>query len=289
MKPLHVALIVKNTPAAFERDCRNMGIFSYATPEFTWEHLAPGKGATLNTRDLKADGFDLAFIEDGGSYPDFRGDALPTVFYSIDSTLSDDLHFAPRIEQARKADLVLVDHDRLERFAPCGRPVRRLSYAVNDRLFHPEAKTLDVCFHCSGSLERRPVRIALHEMTQARGLSYRSGAVSLSEYAANLNRAKVVVNVPRTAINRPHRVFDALAAGAALVTTPLPEVSEEDRKPGRHYLEAAFEQLVEKAVVLVENGTWELLAIGGHEWAQAHTWAVRSRELRAMLAKELGL
>ena len=39
MKPLHVGLIVKNTAVAFEREKRNMGLFSYETPYFTWEHI----------------------------------------------------------------------------------------------------------------------------------------------------------------------------------------------------------------------------------------------------------
>lgn len=289
--PLHVALIVKNTPASFERDARNMGIFSYAIPEFTWQHLAPGKGATLDTRVLKAQGFDLVFHEDGGAWCDYVGGAIPVVYYSIDSTLSEEFHFKPRLEQAKKADLVLIDHDRLERFEPCGKPVRRLSYAVNDLLFRPaERKDIDLCFHCGGSAERGMMRALLHEFCKARGYRYVSGAVGLSEYADHMSRAKVVVNLPRNPTNRPHRVFDALSSGAALVTTPIPEVSGEVRRAGQHYLETTLECIAEKVAVLIDNQTWQLLGIGGQELvSQRHTWAVRARELREMLKLELSV
>lgn len=290
MRALHVALIVKNTPASFARDDRNMGMFSYAVPEFTWEHFSPGKGNGVNTRELKRRGFDLVFHEDGGSWGDYRDNSLPCIYYAIDSTLSDENHFTPRFKQAQSADLVLVDHDRLERFQPCGKPVRRLSYCVNDKLFHPADKTLDVDFQCSGAPERRMYRTLLSEFCKARGLSYQSGAVPLGDYARNMNRAKVVVNIPRTPNNRPHRVFDAMASGAALVTLKLPDVSGECRKTGQHYLEVAPEDIAEKAAILVENGTWQLLALEGRKLVeQRHTWAARARELREMIKSELSV
>lgn len=286
---LHVALIVKNAPASFARADRNMGMFSYAVREFTWKHISPGKGVSLHTRPLREQGFDLVFHEDGGAWCEYKGGALPTVYYAIDSTLSDDNHFQPRFEQARKADLVLVDHDELERFEPCGKPVRRLSYCVNDKVFHPEPKTLDVCFHCGGSETRGYMRRELSEMCQARGLSYRSGAVSLQEYAADMNRAKVVVNIPRNPRNRPHRIFDAMASRAAVVTAPIPPVSGEARKAGRQYIEADCADIPDLARILVENNTWSIPATMGYEWVQAHTWAARARELRQLLSVELGI
>lgn len=289
VRSLRVAVIVKDTPNAYARDCRNMGLFSYAVDEFSWDFHPIGKGKTLSTRQYKAHGYDLLLIEDGGSYPDIRGSDIPVVFYAIDSTLSETNHFQPRLEQAKKADLVLIDHDRLERFAACGKPVRRLSYCVNDKLFHPDAKTIDVSFNCGGSPERGRMRTLLHDMTRAHGLSYVSGAIGLEHYAHNLNRAKVVVNVPRNPSNRPHRVFDALASGAALITTPLPDVSGECRKPGLHYLEADADTIPELARILVENMTWQLPATMGYEWVQQHTWRARARELRRMLNEELGI
>lgn len=288
---LHIALVVKNTPASFERDNRNMGLFSYEIPEFTWQHIAPGKGTTLDTQELKAQGFDLIFHEDGGAWCDYIGDAIPIAYYAIDSTLSNEFHFKPRFEQARKADLVFVDHDRLERFEPCGKPVKRFSYCVNDRLFKPaEYKTLDVCFHCGGSAERGTMRVRLSELCKTHGMSYVSGAVSLQDYARDMNRAKVVVNIPRTPTNRPHRLFDGMASGVAVVTLPVPDVSDEPRRAGLHYMEVTDNLLEERVVTLVKNGTWELLGIAGQELVQEkHSWAVRAKQLRELIQCELSV
>lgn len=289
MKPLHVALIVKNSPAAFERECRNMGMWSYPVEQFTWEHIAPGKGVTLDTKALAARGFDLIFHEDGGAWCDYAGSALPIVYYTIDSTLSDEFHFRPRFEQARKADLVLVDHDRLERFAPCGKPVRRLGYCVNDRLFHPAGKTIDVCFRCGGSPERAAMRALLSEMCKAHGLRYVSGAAALGEYAADMNRAKVVVNVPRAPANRPHRVLDALMSGAALISEPFPQLAGEHLEAYANWL--PFGVLgIEGVAQVVERGGWQPLAEMGRRTAETyHRWSTRAEHLRQMLNKELGL
>lgn len=291
MRPLHVLVVVKNTPASFERENKNVGYFSYAVPEFTWDYCAPGKDATLDTKSIAQQGYDLIFHIDGGAWCDYIGGALPICYYCIDSTLSDPFHFQPRFEQAKKADLVLIDHDKLERFEPCGKPVRRLSYAVNDKLFKPSThKDIDLCFHCGGSAERGMMRALLHDFSKERGYSYVSGAVSLSDYAEHMNRAKVVVNLPRTPTNRPHRTFDAMSSGAALVTTALPDVSGEVRRAGQHYLETSLECIAEKAAVLLDNGTWQLLGIGGQELVQQrHTWAVRAKELRELIRCEWSL
>ena len=47
LNPLRVAVIVKNTPASFERDRRNMGMWSYPVDEFTWDFFALGKAFRL--------------------------------------------------------------------------------------------------------------------------------------------------------------------------------------------------------------------------------------------------
>ena len=39
MRPLKVALFVKSSPIAAERDNRNMGGWSFSVPEFTWKHF----------------------------------------------------------------------------------------------------------------------------------------------------------------------------------------------------------------------------------------------------------
>lgn len=111
MKPLRVAVIVKNTPAAFRRESRNMGMWSYAVPEFTWEFFSPGKTFHLNRATFKKQGYDLIFHEDGGAWGKFTGGEIPYVYYAIDSTLTEEHHYKPRYEQAKQADLTLVDHE----------------------------------------------------------------------------------------------------------------------------------------------------------------------------------
>lgn len=291
LNPLRVAVIVKNTPASFERDRRNMGMWSYPVDEFTWDFFALGKAFRLDTAHLKALGYDLVFHEDGGSWGDYAGAALPVIYYSIDSTLSLEHHFIPRKQQAERADLVLVDHDRLERFQAGTRaPVRRLSFCVNDRLFYERSKTIDVAFHCGGGdMGRTLMRSQLEAVCTRARLRYVSGAVDLATYAQHMGEARVVVNIPRNPSNRPHRVFDAQASFAALVTTPLPDVSDERRRPF-DVLTCEFLDVAERARILVENGTWELLAIAGRETVmQYHTWQVRARELRALVAEQFAI
>jgi hypothetical protein len=286
MKPIHVAVIIKDRPGTRERERRNMGMWSYAVDSFTWDFIAPGKGTTISTRDLKAKGFDLIFHEDGGAWAEYSGRAIPVVFYSIDSTLSEEYHFRPRFAQACQADLVLVDHDRLERFEPSGRPVRRLLYCVNDRLFYPREKTLDVDFQCGGTPERARLRVQLSELCKAHGWSYRSGVAPLEDYAAAMGAAKVVVVLPRTPRNRPHRVYDAMACGAAVLSAPLPDIQEERLFAGRDYTPLSEDLDTQLAAVL---GWMPHLVSAGNGFIQQHTWSTRARELRTLLAKELGL
>ena len=63
MKPLNVALVVKNTPSGFERDDRSKGYFSYEVPEFTWSHFVLGDGFKWDTDKWGAIGFDLVVQE----------------------------------------------------------------------------------------------------------------------------------------------------------------------------------------------------------------------------------
>lgn len=289
-RPLHVAVIVKDRPGTRERERRNMGMFSYAVNEFTWDFIAPGKGTTISTRALKALGFDLIFHEDGGAWAEYSGRAIPVVFYSIDSTLTEEYHYTPRFAQACKADLVLVDHDRLERFEQTGHPVRRLLYCVNEKLFYPREKTLDVDFQCSGTPERARLRVQLSELCKAHGWSYKSGVAPLEDYAAAMGAAKVVIVLPRTPRNRPHRVYDAIACGAAVLSALLPEVSEENLHPLQDY--GVFDDsavLASDLSMMLHAHYQELIPATSQSFIQQHTWSTRAGELRALLSKELGI
>lgn len=298
MKSLRVALIVKNKPSAMKRDKRNMGYWSYPVPEFTWKHFSPGDGFRLKTRDF-APNFDLIFHEDGGNYGTYLGGAIPVVYLAIDSTLTRKNHFIPRHKQAGRADLILLDHDRAERFLDLGKPARQWNYCVNDRVFSDPgaARICDFSFHCSGGRwapgteERSLLRQQLHGLAQEEGYVYRSGIRGLEDYAYSMAESKIVVNLPRTLINRPHRVFDAMACGACLLTAPIPTVPGDGVKPDVHYIQwRSPDHLVELLRSLLTSGDWQAFADRGHDFVmQHHTWAIRARQLRLILKEEFGI
>lgn len=276
-----------------------MGYWSYPVEEFTWEHFTLGDPFIYNIKVFQRKGFDIVFHEDGGNYGTYtQKGTLPLVYLAIDSTLSD-VHFERRLEQARQADLVLVDHDRLERFTKC-KQVRRLSYCVNDRVFQPtQHKVFDVAFHCSagsrrgmpGGETRTMIRGLLHDVCTENNWKYSSGALGLQEYAFTLASARVCVNWTRTEINRPHRVFDTMAARTCLVTNRLPEVSGEPRLAGMDYVEVDNpDQLTTMLETLLASGEYNTIAESGYKFVtENHTWAIRAKQLRKMLAEEFAL
>ena len=297
MKPLRVALVVKPSPSTRLRDGRNMGYWSYAVPDlFSWRHFDFTDGGR-NLTQLRRLGFDLVFHEDGGNFGDYAGSgALPVVYLSIDDTLSPE-HLRARQQQAARADLILVDHGNLAHFRHIGPPVRQFPYCVNDQLFQPRAKETDIAFYCGtgarkgapGGVARVQIRQQLHDIAQRHGLSYRSGALDLPQYAAEMGAARLVVNWPRTDRNRPHRVFDALAAGACLVTGELPDVPADNRLPGVHYVQVSDAAQLDKTVpALLRSGDWQDVAQNGRAFVMGnHTWAVRAQQLRQLLHEVL--
>jgi hypothetical protein len=293
VNPLKVAVVVKNTPAAFRREDRSMGMWSYDVPEFTWEFMHPGKHFTLDTPQLKRRGFDLIFHEDGGAWGRYAGRAIPTIYYAIDSTLSDENHYQPRLKQARQADLILVDHDRLERFAVSNRTTARLSYCVNNRLFKPspDARAIDVSFHCGGDEYRASYRNFLNIYAKRHGWTYSSGTLPLEQYARQMANSKVVVNVPRNLTNRPHRFLDAMACKACLLTQPFALMADETFDfNGCYELFTDADSLETQLVALLEDGGWKCAAEKGYQTVmQNHTWAWRARELRTIIHKEFSI
>jgi glycosyltransferase involved in cell wall biosynthesis len=219
---------------------------------------------------------------------------------SIDSTLSD-THYQERLKQGSMADMILVDHDKLERFKVGKKPVRRLNYCVNDHLFKPLEKTIDVNFHCGsgarkgypGGNERNELRAQLDGICKELGLSYVSGVLGLPEYAEAMGRSKVVVNLPRTPINRPHRVFDAMAAGACLLTAPIPYIIE-DKLFGnefKYFDQKVYDDLEPVLWGLFKgSGLWTIYSEKGYNTVMDyHTWSIRAQQLRQILSEELGL
>jgi len=270
-----------------------VGIWSYPVPEFYWEHFPQEKGFEFN-KDRVAGDFDCIFYEDGKLHGSFCGHSdVPVVYYVVDSTLSEQ-HYQLRREQAARTDLILIDHDDLNRFE--GRvPVRRLAHCVNDRLFKDYGldKTIDISFHCrtEGSAPRKSLEWELEGLCASLGRSYASGVRYDEEYARAFNRSKVTVNLTRTPTNRPHRVLDALACVTCLLTNPLPSVKPVELVAGIHYMTYRnLEELGSKAENLLEGGGWRCFAENAYRHVmEHHTWAARARQLRVILMEELGL
>lgn len=293
MKQLHVGLVVKPTSPSFERDARSKGYFSYEVPEFTWEHITLGKYFYQDTRAL-AKQFDIVVHEDGGNWGQYIGNALPIVFISFDDTLSEG-HFKERLSIAQQAGLILVDHGDLSRFGSTGKPVYRFPHCVNDLLFCDTSheRDIDVAFNCGkkGSDERQRLQIALKEFCAARELKYDGNLYPPDEYANVMARTRIVANWPRTPENRPHRVFDAMACGACLVTGPLPVVDGDLRITGEDYIEVQTESEILAAISkLLRSGEWLQIAKNGHELVMKHhTWSARAKQLRDMIERTFGL
>ena len=291
---LRVALVVKisKSGSTLERENRNMGYWSYPVPEFTWQHFDYTTAHKIDTS------FDLIFIEDLSKGSDLRSKGLPVVYLSIDDTLSAD-HLRVRQEQARFADLVLVDHGDLSRF----NHAKRLNFCVNDHVFKPLEKTTDFTFHCSGGdntggdntpgcKERLKLRRRLGDVSAETGYSYHSGTKPLPKYAAAMGHSKVIVNWPRTPINRPHRLFDAMACGAAVLSGAVPQVSGDMIRPGYEYVSAQTQEEIPdllRKLLDPESQNWQDVAEAGWLMVMAeHTWAVRAKQLKTMLDNEFG-
>lgn len=293
-RKLRVAVIVKHRAAAFAREERPMGMFSYPVPEFEWDFLYLGKEFVAPTASY-AKSYDFIFHEDGGNWGQFKGNVLPILYHVIDSTLSDERHYQPRYEQAKQASLILVDHDRLDRFTGTGKKVVRFEYCVNDRVFKDYGleKTVDICFHCGGSDDRALIRQHLHTLCIKRGWAYTSGVLPLVEYAKAMNRAKIVVNWPRTDTNRPHRVFDAMACKACLLTAPVPNTDHLLFPGGNSMCFRDIEDLEYQLTQGLERRYGErwvgLAHFGYHAVTEHHTWAVRAKQLRELVKQEFGL
>jgi len=297
MRTLHALLVAKGiSPSRLKRNDRNMGHFSYAVPEFTWEHLPVHRWQTVDCVGFGGK-YDLIFQEDG-TWARYENRDVPVAYYVWDSTLSDGCHYEPRFDHAKEMGLVLVDHDRLERFAGTGRPVRRLSYCVNDKLYRDYGleKTLDVAYHmniggASVGAERAQLRGILRKHCHNRGYSFSQERPAGRAYAESFNRARIVANWPRQPGNRPFRLLDGMACRSCVVTGPVPDVSGEVREAGVHYVEVrTLDEFCQAVDELLASGRWREVAESGYRLVrERHTWAVRARELRRILNEELGL
>lgn len=298
MDPLRVALV------SFDRERarpgqRPYGWWSYPVPEFdvTWHPVSAM--SSLGVGEFA--GYDIIVQEDYKTRITWEGSGIPRCYHAVDTTISEGRR-QDRMKWGMGADLILVDQDRLERFEALGVPVRRFGYCVNDRLFcdYNLERDIDVGWYFRAPNKEQHPRRELHRWLQGfceeHDYVY-NGGKRLGEvdgrptYATYLNRSKVAMNLSVYPACRTHRVFDAMACGAALVTSPLPDVSEEVRTVGWHYLEFGdHDHLASLLDGLLQGGGWKDLGRSGQELVSAeHTWAVRASQLRETLGEVLGV
>jgi len=283
MNPIKVALVHADHPRHI--DSRMVGIWSYPVPEFEVTRFPQEKYVDLSR--LQFQEFDVIFQEDARLQVTWndKGDT-PLIYYVVDSTLSAN-HYRERRVAAEQADLVLVDWDKLERFAG-GAPVRRLSYCVNDKMFAPKYGdyTTDVGFFCNHTPERGRLNEALLEFCENNEYTYQSGHRGGVSYAKSLARCRINVNLNRNSETRTHRCFDVMASRSCLLTSPLPKVSDELKGDGCYgiYKDGELETMI---FVLLKTSKWQAISNAGYEMVQQyHTWAVRARQLAAIIREE---
>jgi hypothetical protein len=306
MRPLHVLLVVKDTPASYDGDDKLSGLFSYSVPEFTWGHTTLGDDFDLDTRKYQGR-FDLIFHIDGSNWGRYRG-PVPVVYWGIDSTLSEE-HYRARREQARESDLVLVEHDELVRYSslmpenacsgpvlwrPGDRqpaPVRRFPYCVNDRLFKlQDVPHVDIGWHAHttgiGKEERQWAWGIVSEHARVRGYTmadYTAG--DRHHYAAALGSARVIFSWPRVLGNRPHRILDAMMCGSCVVSGPVPDCGDGLAHGVNIMIARDPEHACDLIDGLLADNLWRSIGNEARRLAfSEHRWSVRAAQLRALLA-----
>ena len=152
-------------------------------------------------------------------------------------------------------------------------------------------KEFDVGSYQHSTEERRAIESLVRAHCDKRGYTFDMGNPGGIDYAVAMGRCKIVLYVNRNLATRSHRVFDVMAVRSCLLTSPLPDVSGEPRTYGQHYVEFRnVAQLTEAIDYLLGSGEWETIAGSGMVLVKrCHTWAVRARELREVLGRELDL
>lgn len=284
MKPISVLLVHRDSDIYR----RLTGWWSYPVDEFTWKTLAVKRDGFLVDMNYAPKGIDLVVLDDW-IFGRFNNLKTPLAYCVVDSNRSD-AQLRRNFDQARQADLVLLDQDKLERFSGLDKPIRRFAYAVNEQLYYPREKVYDVAFLCVPTPERRPIAALCEEICKRHNWCFVTGVYEWDQYARFICSAKVVVNKPHFKAARSWRVFDTLASRGCLLTEPLQPVSGDGFIPGLHYCEYTDAESLERELThLLADDHWKQYAEAGYEHVmQHHTWRTRATELRATLHEVFG-
>ncbi len=312
MRPLKVALVHRGHWYRYERID---GQFAYPVPEFTWTHHEVDKAFTVNLDEL---GVDAVWWDEAKHKDDKcrflpvkgRDRHTPLIYYCLYPTLTMH-HFRSRTIRAKRfADVVCLEHDDLERWHGLNCGIYRLAYSVNENLYKPAAKTVDVGFYCfhGYSPERPAMAQWLADFCQRKGYSFLTNEGHEGrDYPQWLAKTKVVIHLNRTRRTRPPRIFDVAASGGVLLSHRMPEVSGERWEPGVHYIpfdnppppdemqsrdhtdhrpfsDTDCGELIAGLEWLLDEGNWETVAAQARAYVlKHHTWRVRAKELHRIL------
>lgn len=288
MNPLNVLLVHRDSDVY-----RHLtGWWSYPVDEFQWTALKVTRNNFIVDMQTIDPSPDLVVLDDW-IWGQFKNLKTPLAYVIVDSARSL-AQLERNREQARFADLLLIDSDDLDKFRSWGKPARRFAYAVNEQLYMPREKTYDVAFLCWLTDERRIVQNACREICARRGWSFVTndhGAYDWPDYARFLSSAKVVVHMPHVKAARSWRVFDVMASRGALLTLPLPDVSGDGLISGTHYRTYNnMKSLESELTYLLEDGRWQAIGLAGWNHIMAnHTWRIRAKQLRETLHEALNL
>jgi hypothetical protein len=264
---------------------RKLGWWSYPVEGLTWSFFPQAEPFKLE-RAAFSD-FDLIVQEDW-TWGEWLGKRRPRVVYVIvDANTSERRRWLYR-EQATKADLLLLDQCDPAEWGDLGKPAHHWAGCVNEALFRPLDKITDVGIHMQWTADRRTLVGQLAELSERRPYAMSTANfLPVDDYAAALGRDKVVVHLGTHPQCRSHRVFDALAAGCCLLTSPLPDAGDGFR-PGTHYLEwRDFAELTRLIDDLLATGAWQLTAEQGRAFVLAHhTWRTRAQEFIDIVTQE---
>lgn len=283
MNPLSVLLIHRTSDVY-----RHLtGWWSYPVDEFNWFALKVENGFSVNLNTMNRH-FDFVVLDDW-IFGQVRNLTTPMAYVVVDSARSD-AQLARNLEQARQANLVLVDSDDLSKFNHSECPARRFAYAVNEQLFFPREKVYDMAFLCWPTPERRIIQHQIEDICKRRGWSFITGTYDWPDYARFLSSAKVVIHQPHIKAARSWRVFDTMAARGCLLTAPIPLVSGDGIVSGVHYREYTNEGTLEAQLIdLLDNSQWKDIATAGYEHImEHHTWRSRAKELRGIVNEVWG-
>lgn len=311
MKPIRILLLHRNE---WYRWHRIDGQFAYDVPGLTWAHKRVNTTFKMDLSGLEND-YDVIWWDDGKHRrceitPGPGKRQVPIVNQVLYPTLNEST-FRTRLRRAcNHADAVMLDHDRLERWAQFPRHARRLAYSVNENYYREQGfvRDIDVGFYyVTGYSKERPALDEwLEDFCGRKGYSYRStkGKNIKTRYAHLLARTKVIIHINRTPQTRPPRIFDSAACGAAFLGNLVPQVSGENWESGQHYVQfetpasmdykpfkshphytdAQCRQVINGLEYLLDGENWEQIAKQAQQYVMScHLWRHRAVELRGIL------